>query len=118
MTGPEAPTPTTPEEVEWDWHQPGEPEGKGWPDTEHVYHRLPARARVVVPDVVWDLSTNPSRLLVRFRTDATRIAARWTVGLPAHGKSHMPATAVSRIDLFGRDAAGRPRWVGTPQPTS
>ncbi len=118
MTRPEAPTPTTSEGVDWDWRQPGDPEGKGWSDTERLYHRLPARAHGVVPDVVWDLSTYPSSLLVRFRTDAARIAARWTVGLPELGKWHMSPAAVSGLDLYGRDDADRLRWIGTPQPTS
>ncbi|WP_328324461.1 SGNH/GDSL hydrolase family protein [Kribbella sp. NBC_00382] len=112
ITTPDLLTATTSDQLEWDWHQPAGPEGKGWSDTERLYHRLPGRARGVVPDSVWDLSTYPSSLLVRFRTDATRIAARWTVGLPELGKWHMPPTAVSGLDLYGRDDAGRIRWVG------
>lgn len=100
------------------WHQPGEPEGKGWTDTVERYHRLPGRARGRIPDVVWDLSTHSSSLLTRFRTDSRRIAARWTVGLPELGRWHMGAAAVSGLDLYGRDAVGALRWLGTPHPTT
>ncbi|QNE22645.1 hypothetical protein F1D05_38045 [Kribbella qitaiheensis] len=118
ITTPEALTVTTSDEIECDWYRPGDPEGKGWTDTDQLYHRLPARARGVVPDSVWDLSTYPSSLLVRFRTDAARIAARWTVGLPQLGTWHMAPSARSGLDLYGRDDAGRFRWVGISQSSS
>lgn len=104
--------------TEWVWHEPGEPEGKGWTDTVQRYHRLPGRARGRIPEVVWDLSTHSSSLLTRFRTDARWIAARWTVGLPELGRWHMGPAAVSGLDLYGRDATGVLRWLGTPQPTT
>lgn len=31
-------------------------EGRGWSDTERYFDRLPATAKGVVPDAVWDLS--------------------------------------------------------------
>ena len=117
------PTPTPVESNDqspspWAWHQPGDPEGQGWTDTLQRYHRLPARARGRVPDVVWDLSTHSSSLLIRFRTDARRIAARWTVSLPELGRWHMGPAAASGLDLYGRDPNGVLRWLGTPQPTT
>jgi hypothetical protein len=100
----------------FEWHEPGEPEAKGWPDTERRYDRLPSRAHGLVPDVVWDLSRNSSGMFSRFRTNATTIAARWTVGSDRLAMTHMPATSVSGLDLYGEDATGKLRWVGVAQP--
>jgi hypothetical protein len=87
-------------------------EGKGWSDTERPFDRLPARARGVVRDVIWDLSRHATGLAVRFETDAPAIAARWTLASAALAKPQMPATAVSGLDLYAQDDAGAWRWAG------
>ena len=101
-----------------DWHDLGTPQGKGWSDQDTVrrYDRLPARAEGMVPEIVWDLSRNASGLFSRFRTDATAIAARWTLGLEQLAMTHMPATAVSGLDLYAEDENSRSRWVGVGHP--
>lgn len=96
----------------WVWHELAEPEGKGWSDTDRRYDRLPSRAHGLVPEIVWDLSRNSSGLFTRFRTDATAIAARWTVASEQLAMTHMPANAVSGLDLYGEDDTGTMRWVG------
>jgi lysophospholipase L1-like esterase len=105
------------ENREWVWHEFGEPEARGFSDTERRYDRLPARAKGRVPDIVWDLSHNSSSLYSRFRTDATAISARWTVSGSELALSHMPATSVSGLDLYGETIEGTWRWVGVGQPT-
>lgn len=86
-------------------------EGRGWTDTECPFDRLPARARGVVRDPVWQLSRHSAGLAVRFRTDATALSARWTLRNPSLAMDHMPATGVSGLDLYAHD--GRVwRWGG------
>ncbi|MBN1345341.1 MAG: SGNH/GDSL hydrolase family protein [Phycisphaerae bacterium] len=92
-------------------------EGKGWADTAEFYHRLPGRAKGVVRDPVWGLSTNTAGLCVRFVTDADKIAARWTVTRKSLAMDHMPATGVSGVDLYVR-YEGSWRWIGNGRPKS
>jgi hypothetical protein len=102
---------------EWEWHELGEPEARGFGEVERRYDRLPARAKGRVPDIVWDLSRNSSSLFNRFRTNADALAARWTVSGTEFAITHMPATSVSGLDLYGETGDGRWRWVGVGQPT-
>ena len=97
-------------------------EGKGWSDadTKHRYDRLPARAEGVVRAPVWSLSHDSAGMRYRFVTDATFIRARWKLRKGARlAMSHMPATGVSGVDLYLRDAGG---WhflaVGRPDAAS
>jgi len=90
-------------------------EGQGWTDTEQPYDRLPARAKGLVRDPVWGLSSYSAGLAARFVTDATAIHARWTLRSTVLAMSHMPATGVSGLDLYAWDA-GRWRWAGVGRP--
>lgn len=100
-------------------------EGRGWNDTENFYDRLPARARKLVRQPVWDLSHNSAGLCVRFVTDAAEIHARWAVTDPWLYQPNATAIAVSGLDLYVRTGApsmdpgipGRWRWlaVGIPK---
>ena len=86
--------------------------GKGWTDTESPYDRLPARAKDLVRDEVWNLSRHSSGLRVQFVTDSPVIAADWT--LPADepiAMDHMPATGKSGLDLYTRHK-GSWHWLG------
>lgn len=104
-----------------DWHDLGTPHGKGFADTIRPYDRLPARAEALVPEVVWDLSRMASGLFTRFRTHATTIAVRYTLGLPELGMTHMPPTSVSGVDLYADtpdDEMGQSRWVAVSHPAT
>lgn len=91
-------------------------EGKGWTDTQHRYDRLPAKAEKIVRAPVWNLAKDSTGLRFRFVTDATEISARWTVRKPDRlALPHMPATGVSGLDLYVRDA-GEWKWVGAGRP--
>ena len=59
-------------------------EGKGWPETEELYDRLPRRAKGVVREAVWDLGKHSSGIRVRFRSDASAIAVRWSLSSLRH----------------------------------
>jgi hypothetical protein len=104
---------------EFGWHPLGEPEGRGWPmpQTLRMTDRLPARARRLVPEPVWELSRHSAGLYHRFRTDAAEIAARWTVNLEPVALGHMPASSCSGLDLYAADDRGRLRWAAVGAPT-
>lgn len=89
-------------------------EGKGWPDTERFFERLPARAKGQVTDAVWGLSKRTAGLAVRFATDSKTLAAIWDGG---GAMNHMAATGNSGLDLYvKRDGRWVFRAVGRPQP--
>jgi lysophospholipase L1-like esterase len=92
-------------------------EGKGWMDTQSFYDRLPARAESIVRRGVWGLSHNSAGLRVRFVSDATRIAARWSLRGKSLEMAHMPASGVSGLDLYvkrGRNWF----WLGAGRPSN
>ena len=90
-------------------------EGKGWSDTKSFYDRLPARAEKVVRPAVWNLSRDSTGMCVRFVTDSTTIAARWTLRKESLAMPHMPATGVSGLDLYVKEK-GRWHWVANGRP--
>lgn len=95
-------------------------EGRGWNETQTktYYDRLPGKAEGVVRPPVWSLSQDSAGMLVRFRTNASQISARWTVRKPNLAMNHMPATGVSGLDLYVRDAEGKLRWVAVGRPSA
>ena len=93
-------------------------EGRGWNDTNTPYDRLPAKAEPLVRPPVWGLSLNSAGMAVRFRTDATRIKARWTLRSDSLAMNHMPATGVSGIDLYARMDDGPWHWLAVGRPSA
>jgi hypothetical protein len=87
-------------------------EGKGWSDTNGFFHRLPARAEDTVRAEIWDLSQKTTGLTVRFKTDATEIHARWTLGDEQLWAPHTPIVAYSGLDLYAKTPAGAWHWIG------
>ena len=92
-------------------------EGRGWTQTEAFYDRLPSKAKGVVRDPVWKLSHDSAGMCVRFVTDATSIQARWNLRREDLALPHMPATAVSGLDLYVKTENGRWRWLSVGRPT-
>lgn len=91
-------------------------EGKGWQDTTRHFERLPARARDVVREPVWNLSRFSAGLCLRFVTDSRQIHARYDLLNPTICMDQMPAIGHSGLDLYGEDGSGRMRWVGITRP--
>jgi lysophospholipase L1-like esterase len=88
-------------------------QGQGWHEgLAHPYDRLPARAEKNVRKIVWNLSRESSGLMIRFRTNATDIVVRYTVGSSMLSLPHMPATGVSGLDLYAVDENGAWQWCG------
>jgi len=92
-------------------------EGKGWIDTKSFYDRLPAKAEGKVPPSVWTLSHHSAGMSIPFTSDAASIQVRWSL-LPNRNLSmpHMPATGVSGVDLYSKDATGRWSFVANGRP--
>lgn len=91
-------------------------EGRGWTDTESYYDRLPAKAKNIVREAVWNLGHHSAGMRIRFTSDATFIKVRWTLIKDALDLPHMPATGVSGIDLYARDESGTWRFVANGRP--
>jgi hypothetical protein len=91
-------------------------EGKGWTDTLSYYDRLPARAHGRVPEDVWTFSRCSAGLCVYFAADAPSVQVRWTLRNEMLAMLHMPATAVSGVDLYRRNEAGQWRFWGNGRP--
>lgn len=92
-------------------------EGRGWTETARYFDRLPAKAEKAVRPPVWNLSRHSAGMAVRFETDATEILARYSLLNAGLALPHMPATGVSGLDLYARDAQGRDRWLAVVKPT-
>ena len=95
-------------------------EGRAWEDEPRAryFDRLPAAAEKQVRRPVWSLSRDSAGMMVRFETDATTIWVDYTLLDGGLAMPHMPATGVSGVDLYARDAAGKWRWVMITKPTA
>ena len=94
-------------------------EGRGWVDQDRVrwFDRFPAKAKETVTPAVWSLSQHSAGMMVRFKTDATEIHARWKLMSAKLALPHMPASGVSGLDLYARDAKGQWRWAAATRPS-
>ena len=104
-----------PAPIEWRDAQTLTVEGKGWNATESFFNRLPARAKGVVRDPVWDLAQDSAGMVVRFATDSPEIRVRWKLRSSSLSMFHMPATGVSGVDLYVQTPKGW-RWLGVGHP--
>ena len=65
---------------------------------------------------VWNLSRHSAGMMVRFKTDATTIRAKWKLLSSRLGMPHMPPSGVSGLDLYARDSKGQWRWAAATKP--
>ncbi len=94
-------------------------ENKCWNDVDRYFARFPARAEGKVTDAVWGLSQHSAGEVVRFRTDADQIKARYNLYSGGLAMPHMPATGVSGFDLYAfDDETQRWLWVACTKPTA
>jgi hypothetical protein len=95
-------------------------EGRAFGDAARAswFDRLPAEAQGKVTPAVWGLSRDSAGMVARFKTDATSIWARYKLRKATVAMTHMPATGVSGVDLYARDAAGKWRWVNVTKPAT
>jgi len=84
--------------------------GQGWhTGIQNYYDRLPVKVESTVRKPVWNLSKNSSGLNLQFKSDASEIVVKYKV-TGAVQMSHMPATGVSGVDLYAKDAKGNWIW--------
>ena len=95
-------------------------EGRAWSDQPRAryFDRFPAEAEKQIPAAVWSLSRDSAGMMVRFRTDASSIHARYRLRSERLAMPHMPATGVSGVDLYAQDEQGRWRWVAVSMPAA
>lgn len=110
--------PTVPADAQWQDVTTWGVEGRGWEDQERLrwFDRLPAKAQKTVTPAVWGLSRDSAGMMVRFKTDAKAIYCRYDLAKANLALPAMPATGVSGLDLYARDAQGQWRWVACPKP--
>lgn len=91
-------------------------QGKGWKGDSLSFNRLPASAKGVVREPVWNLSSNTAGMYVRFSTNSTTIKARWSLTSENIAMNHFAATGVSGLDLYVRQDDGAWHWLGVGRP--
>lgn len=110
--------PPVPSDVAWRDVTGWGVEGRAWVEQERKrwFDRLPAKAEGKVTAAVWGLSRDSAGMMVRFRTDATAIYARYKLMKEKLAMTNMPAIGVSGLDLYARDGEGKWRWVYITKP--
>ncbi len=105
-------------EDEIDWYDLKEKgvEGKGWSKTKRYFDRFPSKAEEMVREAVWNLSRHSAGMSMRFVSNSPNIYVRYSLYLDRLAMSHMPATGVSGLDLYGNDDQGIDRWVAVVRP--
>ena len=79
-------------------------QGKGWKHDDLDYNRLPAKAKEMVREPVWNLSHHTAGFYVRFVTNATFLKANWSLTGEPNSMNHFAATEIAfGIDLFEAD---------------
>ena len=81
-------------------------QGRGFADTPAPYHRLPARAKGVVPDGVWRMGVESTGLSFRFRTDSDVLHFRWKVADENPYDRYMGPVAMAGLDIYGMTHRG------------
>ncbi len=90
--------------------------GKGFTDTESFYDRLPASVKEGCREELWTLSTNSAGMAVRFRTNSTSIAVKWTVRQQMN-MGHMTTIGIRGVDLYRLTSEGW-RHVNSGRPST
>lgn len=90
---------------------------KGWENTFETYTRLPLSMKDSIRPDLWARCLNSAGIAVRFRTNATRIAARYNLHTNFH-MAHMADTGIKGTDLYILDEDGiHWHYVNTCRPT-
>ncbi len=73
--------------------------GKITGETESPYERLPEYLKMITRQPVWNLGKNTAGLAIRFRSNSTRIAAKWAL-YSDRVMNHMSFTGIKGLDLY------------------
>ena len=82
---------------------------------ESPYDRLPISYKEKVREPVWDLSKASAGITVRFHSNSTSIALKWSL-LNDFQMNHMASTGIKGVDLYTK-FKGQWRYVTTARPT-
>ena len=95
-------------------------EGRILPDQERQrwFDRFPAAAEKLVTPAVWSLSRDSAGMMVRFKTNSPSLHVHYKLSKSNLAMPHMPATGVSGVDLYARDATGKWKWVQVTRPAT
>lgn len=74
--------------------------GKCVEETSARYERLPEEFKGVVRKPLWDLGRNSAGLYIRFRSNSSKICARWKSTSPRQYMPHMTDAGDSGLDLY------------------
>lgn len=90
--------------------------GKATQDTGARYERLPDSLKNISRPPLWNLSRNSAGMAIRFRSNTTRIAAKWET-LSNNHMNHMTDVGVKGLDLYCWENNGSWRFVNSARPT-
>jgi len=90
--------------------------GKISDQTETRYERLPASIKEITRPPVWDLGKNTAGLAIRFCSNSTKIAVKWTLTLNRY-MNHMTPTGIKGLDLYYLEN-GKWEFVDSARPSS
>ena len=90
--------------------------GKAAERTETRYERLPAEYKQISRGPVWELGKCTAGLALRFRSNSTTIAARWTA-LFDRTMNHQTQTGTRGLDLYCLQEDGAWTFVNSARPT-
>lgn len=90
--------------------------GKATQDTGARYERLPDSLKNISRPPLWNLSRNSAGMALRFRSNSTRIAAKWET-LSNNHMNHMTDIGVRGLDLYCWENNGSWRFVNSARPT-
>jgi hypothetical protein len=82
---------------------------------EENYRRFPQRYKGVLRDQVWEESLSSTGIAIRFRTNATRIAVRWTLREIDPLSKEAGSIGTDGVDLYGNTGTGW-QYVNTGKP--
>lgn len=93
-------------------------EGKAFADVRSFYDRVPAcvASNTNINRGVWANGRHAAGMCFRFVTDATKLRIRWDLMNAGLAMSHMPATGVSGIDVYGWSEQHGWRFVRNGRP--
>lgn len=89
--------------------------GQGFAESHVKYGRLPADMETEFRPALCSLGANSAGLAVRFASNSTAIAIKWTVR-DDNTMNHMAPTGIKGLDLYSLDK-GKWYYAGTARPT-
>lgn len=93
--------------------------GLGWrnEDREQPLDRFPTSLKGLISPELWKLGCWSAGIYADFLGPPTELFVRWTMEEPQNPQADafMAACARSGLDCYGRDHAGRWRWVGSKE---